>query len=147
MTDKLSNLLQENESRKFAIATGQRMHDKMRHIMIDGDIRSGDPDILKSLLAHPDLVPFFGPDSQTEVPIAGYVRGKFISRRTDRMIVNHKTKTVLILDYKSDVNKTAFYNNYVAQIQEYRELMHEIYPNYTVRGFILWLHDFSLQQV
>lgn len=146
MADSLNKLLQEHENRKFATATGQRMHDKMRHIVIDGTGR-GDADILKVILSRPDLLRFFGPDSRTEVPIAGYINGKFISRRIDRMVVNHKTKTILILDYKSDVDKSAFYRNYVAQIHEYRELIHEIYPDYTAAGFILWLHDFTLVQV
>lgn len=147
MNNNLHDFLKSRENQSRATDAGRRMHEQMRRIFINGDETRGDTEILRAVKSRPDLVPFFDANSQCEVPIAGYIRGRFVSRRIDRLHINHDTKTIKILDYKSDTDKTAFYNNYVAQIREYQELMRAIYPGYTVRGFILWLHDFSLQEI
>lgn len=147
MTDTLRELLKQRDAASHAIDVGTQMHEKMRHVFIDGNDVRGDADIIKKITAHKELLQFFDTNSQTEVPVAGFVRGKFISRRIDRMVINHDAKTIMILDYKTDTKPDENRAAYHAQVAEYMELLHMIHPDYTVRGFILWLHNFGLESV
>ncbi|MDO5012558.1 MAG: PD-(D/E)XK nuclease family protein [Pseudomonadota bacterium] len=147
MTDTLRELLKQHDAASHAIDAGTHMHEKMRHVFIDGDSTRGDTEIIKKIAAHKELLQFFDTDSQTEVPVAGFVHGKFISRRIDRMVISHDAKTIMILDYKTDTNPDEHRTAYHAQVTEYMELLRMIYPKYTVRGFILWLHNFELESV
>lgn len=147
MTDTLRELLNAHESQHFATDVGTRMHAKMQCITISDNETHGDADIIANIKSHPELLPFFAPAAMTEVPVAGTIRGRFVSRRIDRMVVNHDAKTVLIMDYKTNVNPDAFRNLYHAQVGEYMDLLCMIYPGCDVRGFILWTHDFSLERV
>lgn len=147
MTDTLRELLKQRDAASHAIDAGTQMHEKMRHVFIDGNDVRGDADIIKKITAHKELLQFFDTNSQTEVPVAGFVRGKFISRRIDRMVINHNAKTIMILDYKTDTKPDENRAAYHAQVAEYMELLHMIHPDYTVRGFILWLHNFGLESV
>ncbi len=147
MTDTLHELLKQRDAASHAIDTGTRMHEKMRHVFIEGDSVRGDGEIIQKITTHNELLQFFGTNSQTEIPVAGFVRGKFISRRIDRLVINHDAKTVMILDYKTDTHPDEYRTTYHAQVAEYMELLHMIYPKYTVRGFILWLHNFKLESV
>ena len=83
----------------------------------------------------------------TEVPVAGYINGRFVSRRIDRLVINDDKKEVSILDYKTDVDKSTFHDKYVAQIKEYVTLLYGIYPEYKIHAYLLWLNDFSLEEV
>lgn len=147
MTDNLREFLSAREKQKFAQDSGTGQHLKMQRIIIGGNIEEGDADLVSRIKSNPALLPFFSPESRTEVPIAGLWQGKFISRRIDRLIVNEAQKTVLFLDYKTDINKDAFHDKYIYQIKEYAGLLRGIYPDYLVRGFILWLHDFELEKI
>ena len=84
---------------------------------------------------------------KTEVPIAGTINGRFISRRIDRLFTDDENKRVYVLDYKTDTDRAAFHDKYVEQINEYKTLLRDIYPNYEIRGYILWLHDFSVEEI
>ena len=128
---KLRDIISQMKHTKIATDTGKKMHTKMQGIIISD-----------TALTH-----FFTPNSKSEVPIAGHINGKFISRRIDRLIIDDTNKTIDILDYKTDTNKTAFIDKYTAQINEYATLLRDIYPNYTIRGYILWLHDFELTKI
>ncbi len=147
MTDTLRKLLKQRDAASHAIDAGTRTHEKMRHVFIGSNGVCGDGEIIQKITERKELLQFFDADSQTEVPVAGFVRGKFISRRIDRMVINHDAKTVMILDYKTDTNPDEHRTAYHAQVAEYMELLHMIYPKYTVRGFILWLHNFELESV
>lgn len=147
MTDTLRELLKQHDAASHAIDVGTHMHEKMRHVFIRGDDSRGDADIIQKITAHKELLQFFDTNSQTEVPVAGFVRGKFISRRIDRMVINHDAKTILILDYKTDTSPDEHRDAYHAQVAEYVDLLRMIYPKYTVHGFILWLHNFELESV
>ena len=96
---------------------------------------------------HPELVKFFGKNSETEIPVAGYINGRFVSRRIDRLVIDHENKLVYILDYKTDIDKSTYHEDYIQQINEYVELLRGIYPQYDIQAFILWLNDFSLEKV
>ena len=143
MVSKLSELLKEFDDKKYATSTGVAMHKKLRFV----NIQDGDNDIVKQIKLHPELEMFFVPSAQTEVPIAANINGKFVSRRIDRMVVDDKNHVVHIVDYKTDVAKETFHDNYVSQLQEYISIVGKIYPNYKVYGYILWLHDWVLEKL
>ena len=65
----------------------------------------------------------------------------------DRLVINDDKKEVSILDYKTDVDKSTFHDKYVAQIKEYVTLLYGIYPEYKIHAYLLWLNDFSLEEV
>lgn len=147
MTDTLRELLKQHDAASHAIDVGTCMHEKMRHVFIGCDDSRGDGEIIKKITAHKELLQFFDTNSQTEVPVAGVIRGKFISRRIDRMVINHDAKTIMILDYKTDTKPDEHRAAYHAQVAEYVDLLRMIYPKYAVHGFILWLHNFELESV
>lgn len=143
----LRDLLNQQDATKFATDAGTRAHRRMQQITIDGDTVHGDADTVARIKSFPELLPFFVANAQTEVPVAGIIRGKFVSRRIDRMVTNHDKRQILVMDYKTDVSPDRFHAAYCAQVREYMELLRAIYPEYTVLGYILWLHDFRLEAV
>lgn len=147
MSNKLRSVLKQINDLKRATDTGTKIHNKMRQIVIDQNTMRGAPDLCEKISANPDLLRFFTPKSRTEVPIAGKINGRFISRRLDRIVTDDTTKSVYVLDYKTDISKSKFRQEYVKQIQEYISLLRDIYPSYTIHGYILWLHDFSLDKI
>lgn len=147
MTDTLRDLLKQQDATKFATESGLRAHRNMQMIVIDGDVARGDPDVIAKIKSRPELLPFFVATAQTEVPVAGIIRGRFISRRIDRMVADHDKHQIIVMDYKTDVSPDKFHDKYCAQIREYMELLCEIYPGYVVNAYILWLHDFRLESV
>ena len=147
MTQTLVNFLNGAKNKDFAIQQGTHVHELLRRVIIDNVVHVGDSDIIKNIEKHPELVPFFASNAQTEVPIAGVINGVFISRRIDRLLINHDTKTIDFIDYKTDINKTEFIEKYKHQLKEYAQLLHSAYPDYKVNGYILWLHDWELSWV
>ena len=147
MTNKLNDLININSHQEYATTTGRIMHAQMQHVFYTDAGWVGANDIIKHISALPELREYMGLLSRTEVPIAGTVNGKFISRRIDRLYVNTDTKKVVILDYKTDVNKKVFFEKYRAQLTEYRELLKHIYKGFDIRCMILWLNDFTLENI
>lgn len=145
MTSKIENILLEQEKIKYATETGRYQHRKMKALCTETN--NGDSELQERIKKNPSLERFFHKDARTEVPIAGYINGKFVSRRIDRMYVIENEKTVFILDYKTDVDKNLFYDKYIRQINEYKILITDAFKGYKVKAFILWLNDFDLQQV
>lgn len=145
MTSKIENILLEQEKTKYATETGLYQHMKMKSICTETN--DGDSELQERIKKNPILERFFNKDARTEVPIAGYINEKFVSRRIDRMYVLENEKTVFILDYKTDVDKNLFYDKYIHQINEYKTLITDAFKGYKVKAFILWLNDFDLQQV
>ena len=90
---------------------------------------------------------FFAENTRTEVPIAGIINGNFISRRIDRLSVDDENKIVRILDYKTDIEKESRREKYIVQLNEYEKLMRQIYPEYKIEKYILWLHDWTLEKL
>ena len=147
MTNKLYKLVKDRMRSEYATGTGRGVHAQMQRVFCRPNGWVGDKDIVSRVKTNPELCELFGPLSQTEVPIAGTVKGKFISRRIDRLYVNIDTKTVVVLDYKTDIDKNIYYEKYVEQLNEYRELLKQIYRHFDVQCKILWLHDFRLENV
>jgi len=147
MSDSLYDLLAAHRVAEYATAAGTRMHERLRGVVIDGKQSRGDTELVKLISARPDLSEYFSPQSRTEIPIAGTINGKFISRRIDRMLVDDTKKLIKILDYKTDVERTVRRSKYAAQLREYCDLLHKIYPDYKVSAAILWTHDWTLESL
>ncbi len=143
----LHNILQRTERTRFATKTGREMHRKLQRIVISDTYSAGDQDLIERICATPHLAKFFSPLSRTEVPIAGTINNRFISRRIDRMITDDTAHTIMVLDYKTDVNPDTYRQKYIDQVNEYVQLLHAVYPNYEITGYILWTHDFLLEKL
>lgn len=143
----LRNILSAKKKQKFATDAGTKMHSKMQRIIISDDTQRGDSELIDKIKSTPGLVQFFGTDARTEAPVAGNVNGKFISRRIDRLIKNDLNKTILILDYKTDLDKNTFRDKYIHQMHEYSELLRDANPGFTIHSFILWLNDFTVEEL
>ncbi len=93
-----------------------------------------------NLLDDPQCAALFGPDSVAEVPIAGVAGRIVVAGQIDRLVVT--ADHVLLVDYKSnrapppradDVPRA-----YMRQMAAYRLLLRQIYPQRTIRFFLLW---------
>ncbi len=147
MATNLRELMKDKLNREFATDAGRTTHVKLQRVFIDGATVSGDANIIAQIKTHPELVPFFAPCSLVEVPIVAYISGRLVSRRIDRMIIDEAHKTVRILDYKTDIAPNTFYDKYVAQVREYMQILRMIYPGFSVRGFILWTHNWHMEEI
>ena len=143
----LHDILSAQNTKKHSTANGIKMHNYLRHIVIDCGMQHGDVDLIEKIQTRPELLAFFVADAKTEVPIAGTINGRFISRRIDRMIVDHHAKTIAILDYKTDINPEHYRASYIAQLREYVQLMRLLHPGYEVSAYLLWTHDFLLEKI
>lgn len=144
MSNKLRDVISRIIQQEHATETGRVTHAKLKNIT--SGLNTDDP-LYKEIEKHPELVKFFGKNSETEIPVAGYINGRFVSRRIDRLVIDHENKLVYILDYKTDIDKSTYHEDYIQQINEYVELLRGIYPQYDIQAFILWLNDFSLEKV
>lgn len=147
MTNKLNDLINAKTHQDYATASGRMMHAEMGHVFFAPNGAIGDSDLLERLSSVPELVEIMGPLSHTEVPVAGYVNNRFISRRIDRLYINNDIKRIVILDYKTDVDKKLFYKKYTEQLKEYYALLKQIYQDYNIECKILWLNDFTLENI
>ena len=148
MTQILTDFLNKNDNKKYATENGTKAHMLMQNVVID-DLHgnSGAPEIIEKIQKMPHLCKYFSHDAITEVPIAGFINGIFISRRIDRLLINHVTKTIEFIDYKTDIDKHEFIEKYKKQISEYEQLLHSAYPEYKIIGYILWLHNWDLEKI
>ena len=143
---KLSQIVDAARRMEFATQTGTQTHAMLRHLVL-GDKSSddiGDAELVRRVRSNELLIPLFDASAMTEVPLAGIYNGRFISRRIDRMRIFDDERRGVFIDYKTDINRTAMRAQYVARMREYAALLGEIYPGYTVAGYILWLHDWTL---
>lgn len=148
MTQNLSNFLIEQNNKKYATHSGTKIHALLKSVIIDSmSGNRGDTEIINQIAQRLELQPFFTKNAKTEVPIAGFVNGVFISRRIDRLLIESTTKTISFIDYKSDTNKQQFIEKYKKQLFEYAQLLHSAYPEYKITGYILWIHDWQLQKI
>lgn len=148
MTQKLKTFLTTKFSEQIATSKGTNTHLKMEHIVIDNVAgEHGDKEIIEKIKSKPELLPYFVAAAQREVPIAGFIDGEFVSKRIDRLLLNHETKTIVFIDYKTDTNKDQFIDEYKKQLKGYEILLRSAYPEYAISGYILWLHDWTLTQI
>ena len=142
----LNNIITAATQSEYATRHGTQMHVRLQKIT-QSDIISPTDDIAKFISANSELRKIFLDTSLTEVPVAGTINGRFISRRIDRMHIDHQNKTIKILDYKTDTDPNIRRSAYIYQIREYIDLVRAIYPDYNIYGYILWTHDFSLERI
>lgn len=147
MANNLREFLEEFDVQKKATDAGVAMHEKLRRIRVLGDCVKVDSELKNHIESCDGLAVFFTENAQTEVPVAGIINGYFVSRRIDRLVVDDEKKVVRILDYKTDVDKTKYREKYIIQLGEYEKLMHQIYPEYKIEKYILWLHDWTLEKI
>lgn len=143
----LNDILSAHDRTNFATSRGTQTHARLQNIVIDGANTRGDFELIQQIKSRPELLPFFTSTAGTEVPIAGTINNRFISRRIDRLVIDDTTKTIKILDYKTDANRAIFCDKYMIQLREYAHLLRAIYPGYKISAYILWTHDFSLEKV
>lgn len=147
MNNKVADFVSNIESSQYATAMGRNIHAKLQKIMLS-PIPTGDTDLIAKIEnAGNELKSFFMENSKTEVPIAGFIDGKFLSRRIDRLVIDEQNKIIRILDYKTDINTAQFREKYIAKMGEYIKLMQKIYYGYKIDGYILWLHDWTLERI
>lgn len=142
---KISALLSEQEHQKYATKAGLEAHKKIHTINLDTN--QGGMDLIERIQSNPEIAKFFHSDARTEVPIAGYIKGKFLSRRIDRMFIDNDTKNIFFLDYKTDTDKNALHDQYTKQIKEYKALLRDAFPDFSVHGYLLWLTDFDIEEI
>ena len=104
MPNDIKSILTANDNVKFATDVGTRMHARLGRIVIDADKTSGDTDLIEKINSVPGLSRMFSAQSQVEVPIAGTIAHRFVSRRIDRLLVDTEQRVVYVLDYKTDTN-------------------------------------------
>lgn len=147
MPNDIKSILTANDNVKFATDVGTRMHARLGHVVIDVDKISGDADLIEKINSVPGLPHLFSAQSQVEVPIAGTIAHRFVSRRIDRLLVDTEQRVVCVLDYKTDTNHDLFHDAYVAQLREYGTLLAQMYVGYKIFRYILWTHDWVLESV
>lgn len=64
------------------------------------------------------------------------------TKRIDRLII--KQKEILVIDYKSSKDDTAFYQE---QVREYMDIIKEIYPDFIIIGVLIYLDDLGQEEV
>ena len=53
----------------------------------------------------------------------------------------------MVLDYKTDTNRNLYREKYRVQLMEYYKLLKQIYPDFNIVCKILWLNDFTLENI
>lgn len=147
MTTVLNDLISARAHQEYATASGRRTHAQMAHVFYTENGWTGNSELVKQIAQIPNATEFFGPLSKTEVPIAGHLDGKFISRRIDRLYVDDVSHRVIVLDYKTDTDKNMFRKKYIEQLKEYYLLLKQIFRGYSIECKILWLNDFTLENI
>ena len=145
--NSLNTIMHDIESKEFATKRGTDVHARISKICFCNSDFVGDKDIVSKIKDNPDLCEFMGPLSRAEVPLAGYINGMFLSRRIDRLYINKNAKKIVVLDYKTDTNRNLYREKYRVQLMEYYELLKQIYPDFNIVCKILWLNDFTLENI
>lgn len=147
MTQTLKNFLVGAKNKECATKTGTQIHSQLQRVVVDDICNDGASELVEKIRNRPDLKRFFAAAAKTEVPIAGYINGRLVSRRIDRLLIDVSAKTVDFIDYKTDVDKKRYIGTYKKQLSEYGELLKSVYLGYEINGYILWLSDWQLEHM
>jgi ATP-dependent helicase/nuclease subunit A len=116
-----------------------RFLDKPSHGLPAGEAERIADEVL-AVMAHPDLVPLFGPDSRTEVPLTGVVGDAVVGGLVDRLVV--LPDRVLVADFKTNRRPPARVEDtpvlYLRQMASYRAVLRAIFPSLAVRCALIW---------
>jgi ATP-dependent helicase/nuclease subunit A len=96
--------------------------------------------ILAKLFDHPELEPFFGPESRSEAELRGTLEnGQKVVGRVDRIAI--LSENIYLLDYKSDQfvpEALPIDHEYAQQMALYVQLLEEAYPSHQIIAALLW---------
>lgn len=92
------------------------------------------------ILHDPVLASLFGEGSVAEIPVAGVVGEREVSGTADRVFIG--AEEIIIADYKTDKNPPSdvihIPEKYAVQMQAYRSVLRQIYPDKKVRCVLIW---------
>ncbi|MBL4596576.1 MAG: double-strand break repair helicase AddA [Robiginitomaculum sp.] len=101
------------------------------------------------VLRHSQFADLFGPNSRAELPIAGLGAHTVIHGKIDRLVV--RDHDVLVLDFKTNRPPPTHIADvpqaYLDQMQVYRELLTQIWPDKTIRCALLWTDGPNLMEL
>ena len=117
------------------IADWCRPHDPANLISLQ------DQDNLLKILTHSEYHVFFGPQSVAEVDVKS---GGFMGR-IDRLVVTDTT--AFIIDYKTGLVSNSIPSVYRRQLDDYAKAVQQLYPNHSVRTFLLWTEGPELVEI
>ncbi len=98
-------------------------------------------DQARQLVGTKELKQFFYVDDGDILTEQEVINPQGHAKRIDRLIV--KKEEVWIIDYKQSRD----FKNQEAQIQEYMELMRDVYPDSKMRGFLIFTEDGSIEEI
>lgn len=102
-----------------------------------------------ALLAHPDFAPLFGAQSRAEIPVIGLSGERLISGQVDRLAL--VGDEVWIVDYKTNrpppQDVAGVSDVYHRQMAAYRTVLAAIYPQKTIKCFLLWTYELRLMEI
>ncbi|MDR3531489.1 MAG: double-strand break repair helicase AddA [Rhodopila sp.] len=124
------------------LAAAVRFLDKPGHGLPAGEAARIADEVL-AVMAHPDLVPLFGPDSRAEVPLTGVVADSVVGGLVDRLVV--LPDRVLVADFKTNRRPPARMADtpvlYLRQMASYRAVLRAIFPGRPVRCALIWTRE------
>lgn len=100
---------------------------------------------LREILLNPKFKDIFMPDVAQVYCEKELVNRFGDTKRVDRLVVGKNQ--VLVIDYKSGRGGVDSHRQYVTQVEEYINLLTEIYPSKLVKGFLLYLNPVELEEV
>ncbi len=102
-----------------------------------------------AVLSAPDAAPLFGPGSRAEVPLVGLVGSRRIAGQVDRLAVT--ADSVLLVDYKTSrpapLDPDRVPRVYLQQLAAYALLLCGLYPDRTLRCYLLWTEQARLMHI
>lgn len=103
-----------------------------------------------AVLNHPEFSTIFEEGSIAEAPITGLINGnQLVSGQIDRLRVTETE--ILIIDYKTNRPPPTKAEDipaiYKRQMQSYRDIMAEIYPNHIIKTALIWTDGPSLMVI
>ncbi len=126
------------------------------------NLEKKDLEIIKSMIIkiinNPQTQFLFDKESLNEVSLSGIIDSKLldendekqkikVSGRIDKIIINSAKKLITIVDYKFSKFKEKPNSNYITQINIYKTIIEQIYPNYKIDSYLLYTIDCKLQKI
>ena len=106
-------------------------------------------DEIQNLFENPQLASLLAKPCQREITLMSLVEGQLQQHRIDRLIVEQGR--VIIIDYKSDAKppdkKQDMPQAYRRQLQRYKAVVQDVYPDKACEGYVLWTKTARLQPV
>ncbi|MFV0431543.1 MAG: double-strand break repair helicase AddA [Alphaproteobacteria bacterium] len=101
---------------------------------------------IMTVLNHPDFTEVFHPDALVEVPISGIIDDNIVSGRIDRLLI--KDDEILLIDFKTNRKPPQKVEDipsiYIKQLNIYKKLLSDIWPNKPIKSALLWTDSCQL---